>query len=61
MEGIYYRILRKYEKKGEYFIEFEFADDPEGFFMPVTIAGETGEDAEEGFNSFIGTNSQQIQ
>lgn len=61
MEKTYYKILKAFEHKEEFQINFEFSDDPEGFFMATTIVGETEEDAWAGLKDFLGENSQQIK
>lgn len=61
MEKTYYKILKAYESKGEFHINFEFSDDLDGFFMASAIVGTTEENAWAGLNDFLGTNSQQIK
>lgn len=60
MEKTYYKIVRCYEKNGEYFIEIYFSDDPEGFFLPCVITGDTEEMAESGLKDFLGEHAKQI-
>ena len=60
MERTYYKIVRRYEKNGEYFIEINFSDDPEGFFMPCVITGNTEQDAESGLQDFLGEHAKQV-
>lgn len=61
MGKTYYKILRRYSKNGSHFLEFEFSDEEDSFFLPVTIEADSEEELTSKLNDFLGDNSQQIK
>ena len=57
MEKTFYRRYKVYSLKNVWRVEFEFGDDEDGFFMPMTLEGDTKEEVVESFNNFIGKNA----
>jgi hypothetical protein len=58
MEKTFYKNLMIFPTRGIWRCQFEFADDPEGFFMQMVFEVDTKEEAEQKFESFIGENSE---
>lgn len=61
MEKTYYKILKKHNSGADYFMDIEFSDAPEGFFLPITIQADSREGLNDRLIDFIGTNSQLIK
>lgn len=61
MGKTYYKILRKFYKRGTHFLEFEFSDEPDGFFLPVTVEADSEEELTSKLNDFLGNDSQQLK